>query len=305
MLGPNGRLARCNVWRAMQTPPQAALDEPTADEVAAAGCMVMPYLIKEKWGKVLKMLKVSFGKVDAGCDMIAAAAGSGRDFINAAMAKGRAANCQDKAAVMARYQRVIRQAVPGELRLEPFNAFIKGYRRVNRDVAPTSRQSAEAEIEMINLIAYKDDGISELYEVAMTAAIAESIYDTSTALSVDGAIDSELLPISDWTPVTVSKPNWRAGKRLPGGSRMIEVEVALDDDGGSLPSTTHALLAAIGYALRADSPDAPDTHAEAMRRGAIWVQAEAKELANHAKNVSWVTISRDQLPRGRRVHKTI
>ena len=62
------------------------------------------------------MLKVSFGKVDAGRDMIAAAAGSGRDFINAAMAKGRAANRQDKAAVMARYQRVIRQAVPGELR---------------------------------------------------------------------------------------------------------------------------------------------------------------------------------------------
>jgi hypothetical protein len=180
MLGPAGRLARCNAWRAMQTPPQVALVEPTAAEVAAAGCQVLPYVIKERQGKLLKMLKSSFGKVDSGRDLINAANGCGRDLINAIMARGRAANRQDKAAVMARYQRVIRQAVPGELRLDPFNVFLKQYRRANRDVAPTSRQPADAEIEMINLIAYKDEGISDLYELKASAAPPASFEDAVT-----------------------------------------------------------------------------------------------------------------------------
>jgi hypothetical protein len=140
---------------------------------------------------------------------------------------------------------------------------------------------------------------------AMTASIAKSIYDASTAQPTDGADDSELLPVSKWVPVSIAPAAWRAGKRLPGGSRMVEVEVALDGDDDSLPTSTHALLAAIGHALRADSPDAPDTHAEAMRRGVTWVQAESKELGNHTNNESWVTITRDELPRGRRVHKMI
>ena len=35
------------------------------------------------------------------------------------------------------------------------------------------------------------------------------------------------------------------------------------------------------------------------------MQAEAKELSNHKKNESWLTISRDQVPQGRRIHKLI
>ena len=147
---------------------------------------------------------------------------------------------------------------------------------------------------------------------AMAAAVAESLYDTATAAPTSSSADSELLPISDWVnlPTGFARPGpnghaaLRVGKRLPGGARMLEINVAVLAEGDDLPST-HALLAAVGHALRADSPDAPDTHAEAMRRGAIWVQAELKELGSHAKNESWVTITRDQLPRGRRVHKMI
>jgi hypothetical protein len=138
---------------------------------------------------------------------------------------------------------------------------------------------------------------------AMTAAIAESLYDASTTASFDGSSDAELAPISEWVDVTIAHTALKAGKRLPGGSRMIEIEVAID--GECLPTDSHALLAAIGHTLRADSPDAPDTHAEAMRRGAVWVKAESKELTNHSKNESWLTITRDELPRGRRVHKMI
>ena len=51
--------------------------------------------------------------------------------------------------------------------------------------------------------------------------------------------------------------------------------------------------------------DAPATHAEAMKRGRIWVESEGKELDNHKRNESWETITVDELPPGRRVHKLI
>ena len=88
---------------------------------------------------------------------------------------------------------------------------------------------------------------------------------------------------------------------MPGGSRRLEVLLALSDN----ESPDEQAVIAIGHALRADSPDAPATHAEAMRRGDVWVKAELKELGNHRANESWETISRDELPPGRRIHKLI
>ena len=46
-------------------------------------------------------------------------------------------------------------------------------------------------------------------------------------------------------------------------------------------------------------------HAEAVQRGPIWIGAEHGEIGNHKRNESWVTITRDELPKGRRVHKLI
>ena len=50
---------------------------------------------------------------------------------------------------------------------------------------------------------------------------------------------------------------------------------SVDLDGDEL---TPALLLELNAALRADSPDAPSTHAEAISRGVVWVKAERKEL---------------------------
>jgi hypothetical protein len=136
----------------------------------------------------------------------------------------------------------------------------------------------------------------------MNAAVAETLHDAHVARS-----DCELLPITGWEKLTsISSPKRKlTSKRLPGGARMIELDVALTlaDDTSVEPIT--ALLATLNHSLRADSPDAPDTHAEAMRRGEVWVQSEAKELNNHKVNASWETITRDELPPGRRVHKLI
>ena len=108
-----------------------------------------------------------------------------------------------------------------------------------------------------------------------------------------------IVPVTKWHDMAA--PPKKAGRRLPGGLRALTVELALYD--GETPS--EGLLAAIGHALRADSPDAPATHAEAVKAGEVWMKAELKELDNHGRNESWLTVSRDQVPVGRRIHKLI
>ena len=68
------------------------------------------------------------------------------------------------------------------------------------------------------------------------------------------------------------------------GEFAVDLDVALRPD--EKPSTA-LLVDTVGAVLRADSPDAPSTHAEAMRQGDVWLPPEAKELANHARNASW------------------
>ena len=141
----------------------------------------------------------------------------------------------------------------------------------------------------------------------MEAAVAECAADAAVAGSNVGGGYGELLPLTAWQELRADELPRRAGRRLPGGSRAVEVCVALRDDDGA-PSL--ALLAQdVGAALRADSADAPSTYAEAARRGIVWVgpddSATGKELKNHRDNSSWQTISVDELPRGRRVHRML
>ena len=74
---------------------------------------------------------------------------------------------------------------------------------------------------------------------------------------------------------------------------------------GRRGSNSDGRRASSHVALRADSPGAPSTHAEAMARGVTWVKAEEKEITNHERNNSWTAISRSEVPAGRRVHRMI
>jgi len=80
---------------------------------------------------------------------------------------------------------------------------------------------------------------------------------------------------------------------------------------GNLPSADHnVLFAAYHSALRADSPNAPSTHAEAVAADAAanntrWADGEEVELGNHGRNGSWVLIRRRDVPKGRRIHKLV
>ena len=149
----------------------------------------------------------------------------------------------------------------------------------------------------------------------VVSAVAESIYDACS--SVGSYRDPNVLPITGWKDVDVKKRTGGRSRR----NRTFTMEVSLLAGDGSFESEVPSLLAQLNEqhsgwassveapsvhgALRADSPDAPSTHREAMRRGDIWVKSERTELDNHARNESWETITLDQVPRGRRLHKLI
>ena len=136
----------------------------------------------------------------------------------------------------------------------------------------------------------------------MEGAAAALAFDSNTDAPGD---DTDVVPIGNWRDVgdipdvTTLRLNSR---RLPTGEFAVDLDVALRPD--EKPSTA-LLVDTVGAVLRADSPDAPSTHAEAMRQGDVWLPPEAKELANHARNASWTTIDRGDVPAGRRIHKML
>ena len=64
-------------------------------------------------------------------------------------------------------------------------------------------------------------------------------------------------------------------------------------------------LAPLHVALRADSDGAPSSHSEAVKMGEPWGSAELKEMDYHASNGSWNAILREDVPRGRNLHKLV
>ncbi|KOO34651.1 retrotransposon ty1-copia subclass, partial [Chrysochromulina tobinii] len=108
------------------------------------------------------------------------------------------------------------------------------------------------------------------------------------------------IPISAWRTV----PKVPFGKSV--GEHALSLEIALDDvDLKSPDDVIDGIRASFLTALRADSPDAPATHAEAVKRGDVWMRAEGKEMANHETNKSWTFVRRADVPAGRRIHRLI
>ena len=152
----------------------------------------------------------------------------------------------------------------------------------------------------------------------MEAAVAETVLLAAADAPAPHSVEADLLPLTAWTtvdsrclPSSSSRRNRRAG-----GSRTISVLVALAADEASSSSTakpelTAELLEQLSVALRADSPGAPSNYREAVAAGPVWVQSMDDEMGNHlgsetkTGNATWVSINRDDVPSGRRIHKLI
>jgi hypothetical protein len=158
-----------------------------------------------------------------------------------------------------------------------------------------------------SLFAAESAGHRSTMADVMEAAASETAADVLVARLMRESGDMAL-PITDW--VDVKRVDAKSvGKRCVGGIREHAFHVMLDSD--AMPSSFgESLLSSVGCALRADSPDAPSTHADAMERDKvsgtpIWAPSESKEIGNHKHNVSWKLVPWDSVPRGRRIHKMI
>jgi hypothetical protein len=185
---------------------------------------------------------------------------------------------------------------------------------ISRRMAAVPETETDALTE--DLLAFLPADAKELME----ASVAEIIYDAH----VDAR--PELTALGPWTNINYDQKMWalissssavtkvssdtlvldatRAAKDLAKQAYLSEIMTSQP-----MPRAHHAMLLEelkhVELALRADSSGAPSTHAEATEWGPPWPEAMDKEMNNHAVNETWVKIHRDQLPRGRRVHKFV
>ena len=167
-------------------------------------------------------------------------------------------------------------------------------------VASELRGSREASVSFMRAAADERGAL----DASTLSAAADHMEAFVSQMVLSAAADSslpneELLPVSAWADVA-SAPA-KGGRAMP-----VLVSFAL---GSSIDRTDPSDVSSLGFALhaalRADSPGAPSTHAEAVAAGKVWMQSEGTELGNHDKNKSWHLVPIDQVPRGRRVHKLI
>ena len=128
----------------------------------------------------------------------------------------------------------------------------------------------------------------------MEASVAQTLLAAAADAPSPKAATLDLVPISPWSALD-GRCVPHKSVRLPGGGRALPVFVALGHNEDLHSPHVLANLARLGQALRADSPGAPSNHREAVEAGRIWLDAEAKELGNHARNASWTSIPRSEV----------
>ena len=111
----------------------------------------------------------------------------------------------------------------------------------------------------------------------MEATVADLIYESSYGQKAS--------PISDWFDQDKSNIPSDAiqidHNTFVANVTAVQVLRALMTKG--LSANVHHSLFAVLHALRADSAGAPETHAEAIKRGPPWPAAISKEFSNHAQ----------------------
>ena len=124
-----------------------------------------PHAVEKEDSTFLHSLSYVFGHAEPSDDLFERADGSGLELLTLLRDRGQRANARDKALVSTKFASLVRDGVKGELHLESFSKFLKAYKAARRNIAPASRPSADAEVEMISVIAIKDSATRELYEL--------------------------------------------------------------------------------------------------------------------------------------------
>ena len=137
--------------------------------------------------------------------------------------------------------------------------------------------------------------------------------ESAASIACDAYLGDQpaLEPVGDWVDIPSSAFN----TLLTHGAsvRVGSDEVVLTIDAShelltklaTSESTSASQFSVIFEALRADSDGAPDTHTKAREWGGAWPASMEKELGNHRGNKSWSYVTKDEIPRNRRLHRLV
>ena len=142
---------------------QTALDKVPDDYKSTI--IVAKHSVDKEDSNLLHSLSYVFGSAEPSDNLLEDADGSGLELLRLLRERGNNATARDKALVTTKFSSLVRDGVKGELTLGTFSAFVKAYKSARRNIAPSSRPSDAAEVEMITVIAVKDSASRELFEL--------------------------------------------------------------------------------------------------------------------------------------------
>jgi len=166
------RIAQVNAYRAALTPPESPVHAITTMPAAHAGdVIVQPLVIKAEGGKLLGSLYHVFGHAEPSQRLFRDAHGDPYALVRALLARAAAATPGDASVVLAEFETIRSNGIPGELDLAKISDFEIKYERAKTSLAPSSRPPEQAEVELINLIAFRDATIRESYALRTAASV--------------------------------------------------------------------------------------------------------------------------------------
>ena len=161
---------------------QAALDKVPDDHKSTI--IVAKHSVDKEDSNLLHSLSYVFGSAEPSDNLLEDADGSGLELLRLLRERGNNATARDKALVTTKFSSLVRDGVKGELTLGSFSAFIKAYKSARRNIAPSSRPSDAAEVEMVTVIAVKDSASRELFELK-TATTPPTDLDSAAKVLTD------------------------------------------------------------------------------------------------------------------------
>ena len=131
--------------------------------------VVAKFAVDQEESNWLRSLEYAFGGQDVSDDLFDDAEGSGSAVALALRDRAQHADPRDRALAMALYEKVVSKGVDGEMTLDSLNAFVKRHRKSERNLTLASRKPPSALVEMVNLLAFKDPAVRDLYDLRSTA----------------------------------------------------------------------------------------------------------------------------------------
>ena len=129
--------------------------------------IVQPLTVQKKDRQLAETILAMWEDSDDKGEFQADCAGSGRKLIELLILEADKATQADHILVDEQLANYVRAGIIGEVTLESFNQFTKGYYKLNRRVLPANRKSAAAEMQMFHTAIMKDRDLRSKYELKL------------------------------------------------------------------------------------------------------------------------------------------